>query len=93
MRTRSLLSLVPALLVTAVLASACGDDDEETSPAGKPDCEAIVEACHPVDPGDGPIHECHENAEAETVTNADCQAAKAACVALCEGAASDAGQD
>ncbi|HEV8322453.1 MAG TPA: hypothetical protein VG389_12630 [Myxococcota bacterium] len=27
-------------------------------------CNEITEACHPVDPGSGPIHDCHEGSEA-----------------------------
>ena len=48
------------LLVLVPLAAGCGDDADDPIP----ECEAIAEACHPVDPGTGPIHECHENAEA-----------------------------
>jgi hypothetical protein len=58
-----------------------------------PDCEAIVEACHPKDPGSGPVHECHETAEtAGTAHDAKtCADKKVACVTLCNAAATPAG--
>jgi hypothetical protein len=72
-----------ALLIAVLGLVACGGDDTSSA---KPSCEAIVEACHPKDPGSGPVHDCHENAESVTSTEADCAAAKDACVGLCEAA-------
>ena len=40
----------------------------------RPSCELIVAACHDVDPGSGPIHDCHELGHAETATEAACAA-------------------
>lgn len=58
------------------------------------ECEEIVEACHMVDPGTGPIHDCHEFAEAMGRTAAECSAMRASCIALCRAAAdAGAGQD
>lgn len=71
------------LLLTCVLAcaAACGDDDELPE-----ECAAIAEACHAVDPGSGPIHDCHENAEGEW-DRAECTANSASCMTLCAAAA------
>jgi YVTN family beta-propeller protein len=58
-------------------AGACGGD-------GRPaECEAIVEACHDIDPGSGPIHECHEFAEDEATTKEQCVAMSQECLATC----------
>jgi hypothetical protein len=82
---------LPILLVcVALFGFGCGDDD---APATKPTCDEIVEACHEVDPGTGPIHDCHENAEAESATEAICAAASTNCLAICAAAAADAGAD
>jgi hypothetical protein len=59
------------------------------SSASRPaECEAIVEACHPVDNGTGDIHECHENAEVKW-TKDECVSNSARCSSLCK--AVDAG--
>lgn len=84
--TRTRLLLVPALGLALALGGCSDDPPAET---GKPDCEAIVERCHPVDPGSGPIHECHETAESRETTNAMCVAQRAMCFAIC--VATDAG--
>jgi hypothetical protein len=50
-------------------------------------CDRIVEACHDVDPGSGPIHDCHEDAEAaEAASDADeiCADREDDCIALCK---------
>lgn len=70
-------------LTLAVLAG-CSDDKKTAEPAEPPSCAAIVEACHPLDKGSGPIHECHEAAEAEGVTEATCAAKKAECLNTCK---------
>jgi hypothetical protein len=59
------------------LAGGCGSDDSKAA------CEAIIEACHPVDPGSGPIHECHENAESKW-SNDQCTSMSAGCLAMCK---------
>lgn len=57
---------------------------------GISDCDDIVAACHFVDPGNGPIHECHESAESQW-RGLECANNKARCVTLCAQAAADAG--
>lgn len=80
-------SLLASLFVSVFLAfGACGGDDD--GPA--PECEEIIEACHDVDPGEGPIHECHESAE-EAWSQSQCQENLAMCLEVCSAAAPDAG--
>jgi hypothetical protein len=89
MNLRALLSVVAAL---PLLAAACGSDDpEENHEHQQPaECEPISDACHAVDTGDpGPIHDCHETGHDGTA--AECTAAAANCIALCEAAAADGG--
>ena len=81
------------VLLLASLA-ACSSKTSTTDAGDAPECTAIVEACHPKDPGTGQIHECHEAAEKNVA--ADCKAKQAACVALCNAApapTTDAGAD
>lgn len=52
-------------------------------PTTFPDCDAIVEACHEVDPGTGPIHDCHETAH-DAASNEPCAPIRATCVMMCE---------
>ena len=53
-------------------------------------CSPIIAACHEVDPGHGPIHDCHETGHAGD--DVACSAMQDTCVALCEAAANvDAG--
>jgi hypothetical protein len=68
--------LVASLLVLG-LSSGCNSDDSKAA------CEAIIEACHPVDPGSGEIHECHENAESKW-SNDQCVSMSANCLATCK---------
>ncbi len=72
-------------LASICLAGAC------TPPGSPAECEAIVERCHPLDPGTGPIHECHEYAEASGRTAAECSARQTECFAAC--VSTDAGTD
>lgn len=81
---------LPSLLALVALAlAACHGDDHDhgTLPAS---CKEIVDRCHPLDLGSGPIHECHENAEGAW-DDATCTAKKAACFSTCSAA--DAGGD
>ena len=69
----------------------CSDDPLKSPvPDTKPSCTAIIDACHPLDKGPGAIHECHEEAEADTATEASCTAKKAACLSTCKPGASKA---
>jgi hypothetical protein len=63
----------------AAFAVGCGSDDEKR-PA---ECEAIVEACHPLDQGTGDIHACHEMAESDW-TQAECVSNTTRCLNLCK---------
>lgn len=64
---------------------ACGDDDGHHHATGA--CGQIVAACHDLDPGTGPISECHATGHDEV--EADCEAVLTSCLAVC--VASDAG--
>lgn len=64
-------------LVTVV---AChGDDDHHHGGAGA--CGQIVAACHDIDPGTGPISECHALGHDEV--ESDCEPQLTACLAVC----------
>ena len=69
-----------AVALAAFLVVACGCG--ATTPA-RPTCTEIFERCHPLDIGPGEIHECHEFAELETSTEAQCAAMRTACFAAC----------
>lgn len=87
----SLRSAVSAAAALLVALAACSDHAHDGT--SFPTCLAIVDACHPVDPGTGEIHECHEAAESAASDDA-CAARKDACLALCKAAppvGSDAG--
>jgi hypothetical protein len=81
MRLRLLLAVFGAMVL--------GCDDDHSHELA-PECEAIVDRCHDLDPGAGPIHECHEFAEAEGRSGAECLAMQASCFASCSTGA-DAG--
>ena len=55
----------------------------------RPSCEQIIARCHDVDPGSGPIHDCHEAAHDEATSEATCASMLDGCSMLC--AAVDAG--
>lgn len=88
--------LVATFLAGFLLLPACSDDDDATPPpagggagsggAAVDACDAIVEACHPLDTGSGTPHECHELAESASATAATCEAKKAECLAACTAA-------
>ena len=88
---------ITTFVITATLVGfvACKSDDDHdhdhtdhSSPY--PTCDAIIEACHPVDKGEGKISECHTNAH-EATNDATCAPLKDECIRVCEAAASDAG--
>jgi hypothetical protein len=91
-------ALATAVIGSAVATGCDGDDDHShshgTSGGGHtssyPDCNAIIEACHEVDVGEGPIHDCHDKAHAAT-SEADCTPIKDNCLAICSAAKNDAG--
>lgn len=47
-----------------------------------PSCNAITQACHKFDVGEGEIHDCHEVGHGAT-SDEPCAAVKAKCLALC----------
>ena len=77
--------LATVALCTCVLSC---DDHHEDSPA---ECKEIITACHEVDRGSGPIHDCHENAEG-TWTKEQCSANRSMCLGLCSSAGDGGGQ-
>jgi hypothetical protein len=88
---KKILGTAFAAVLVAVAWGCSSDDDhdhsssssggaEHTSPY--PSCQAILDACHPLDVGEGPIHDCHELAH-ETGTEQTCAAKKAECLTTC----------
>ncbi len=49
----------------------------------EPSCEQIIARCHDVDPGSGPIHDCHEAAHDEATSEATCASMLESCSMLC----------
>lgn len=71
------------------LAYGCSDDDHshDTGEEGGhsspyPSCQAIIDACHPKDIGEGAAHDCHEIAH-DNGTEEKCAAAKSQCLVTC----------
>lgn len=80
---------------------ACSSDKTTTSPTPAttghvspyPACNEIIQACHPLDVGDGPIHDCHDLGH-EAKSDADCSPKKDECLRVCvadAGSSGDAG--
>ena len=68
-----------SFLAAVAFGIGCGSSDDKR-PA---ECEAIVEACHPLDTGTGAIHDCHEKAESDW-TQAECVTNTTSCLNLCK---------
>lgn len=98
--TRTLTTFFFAL---SFVVSSCGPGTSSTDDAGRdafaastddafvepmPSCEMIIGRCHDVDPGSGPIHDCHETAH-DGESEAACAAILDDCLMLCN--AVDAG--
>jgi hypothetical protein len=67
-----------AILATLLVSlCACGDDDERPA-----ECTEISEACHELDSGSGPAHDCHEGAH-DAWSREECVAMRASCLAAC----------
>jgi hypothetical protein len=87
-----------AAAVTSMVAVGCkdahSDDHGSTSSGGHtspyPSCNEILEACHEVDVGAGPVHDCHDQAH-EATSDAPCVPVKANCLKICGDAKADAG--
>jgi hypothetical protein len=75
-----------ANIALCTLVLSCDDNHDESRPT---ECAQIIAACHEVDKGPGPIHDCHENAE-EAWTKDQCVANRSMCLSLC-GAGADGG--
>jgi uncharacterized repeat protein (TIGR04052 family) len=56
------------------------------APVGTNACQDIINACHDVDPGSGPLHDCHELGHDEV--ESACAPERDRCVALCGAAMS-----
>lgn len=79
--------LLTSLSLVALSVTGCGDDDHHGSiPA---ECQEIIDVCHPLDPGSGPINECHENAESGTAES--CATSRNECLTMICVAPGDAG--
>ena len=52
-------------------------------------CQAIIDACHEYDVGEGPVHDCHDLAH-DSTSEATCAPKKAECIAICAAAGADA---
>lgn len=82
---RVAVTAVLGLWLAAFVACTIGDDPAPTSHAHPPDCQAIINACHPKEEGNpGPINDCHEIGHGTEY--ARCTSEKARCVALCNAA-------
>ncbi|MBX3226735.1 MAG: hypothetical protein KIT84_39055 [Labilithrix sp.] len=80
---------------TALAWTACDSHAEEGGSSGGhssvyPACNDIIQACHPLDTGDGPYHDCHDLAHGAT-SEAACTPRRDECVKLCTDASADAG--
>ena len=76
-----LVRVSPLTLVGALLALGCGGSE----PTPTTHCADIVNACHEVDPGSGPLHDCHEIGHDGDETMCT-QAVADGCVTMCEAA-------
>ena len=93
--------LLAASLAAVACVYACSDDhdhdhDHGASSGGHtspyPSCNAITQACHPVDVGEGEIHDCHDLGHAAK-SDSDCAPKKDRCLEVCNAAAADAGAE
>ena len=84
--------VVLALLGLGAVAG-CGDDHSHDEGGHDPNsevCQAIMDACHDVDTGEGEIGECHDIAHDDD--HDACVAHRDHCIPLCEAAAADGGE-
>lgn len=91
--------VLAASLAAIACVYACSDDhdhDHGASSGGHtspyPSCNAITQACHAVDVGEGEIHDCHDLGHAAK-GDSDCAPQKDRCVTLCNAAAMDGGME
>ena len=76
------LKFVPLAAIVVLSGCPMPEARSDSGPASFPDCGAIIEACHDVEPGSGAAHDCHELAH-DAASNDPCVAPRAMCVALC----------
>lgn len=71
--------------LAAALGCGGGKDDDASSSAEEnlkdPDCQAITQACHDADDGNGEVSKCHTTAHADQ--GPACKQARVSCLALC----------
>ncbi len=85
-----LLSSAAAFVAVALLFACKHDDDahdhdhsgKDPSAVAYPSCRAITEACHYLDVGEGPIHDCHDLGH-DSKSDAPCAARKDECLKVC----------
>lgn len=84
-------SILASLALAGCPTTPSGSDDagNDAFAEARPSCEQIIARCHDVDPGSGPIHDCHEAAHDDATTEATCASMLDSCSMLC--AAVDAG--
>ncbi|WP_146653862.1 hypothetical protein [Labilithrix luteola] len=80
-----------ALIASVGFVYACSSDDDHshsetgghTSPFAS--CQTIIDACHELDVGEGPIHDCHEigHDATEATGDGECVAKKDECLKTC----------
>lgn len=95
-----------AVGLALVVVAACSDKESSSSSSGTsgksssgytdhsspyPACDEIIKACHPLDVGEGTIHDCHDQGHGAKSDN-DCIPVKEMCLKLCKGGA-DAGAE
>jgi hypothetical protein len=91
-------AVVTGAFVNAAMIVGCDNHDDghghaadggaHTSPY--PACNEITAACHSVDVGEGPIHDCHDKGHAAK-SEADCTPIKDRCLEICAAAKADGG--
>ncbi len=88
-----IVAVAPALVASGGCSSttATSDAGADTG-AAFPSCKAIIDACHPVDTGEGPGRDCHDIGHAGK-SEEECAPKKAACVATCLAMVADSGTD
>jgi hypothetical protein len=87
---------VAGALVGALACSSHDDDHDHSADGGGghtspyPSCQRIIDACHELDVGAGPVHDCHDLAH-DAKSEADCTPKEASCLATCKAAGQDSG--
>jgi hypothetical protein len=96
-----LLALAMAAAAATFVWTGCDSDDDDDHHSAEadgghtskfPSCNEITTACHEVDVGEGPIHDCHETAHGAK-SDSDCAPRKENCLKICNEAKADAGAE